>query len=102
MSEIYNIIDKKKLDVVKKPISKAHGLPNECYTSREYTFIERKKLFEDKWVVVGTASSLPNTGDIKPFDLFGIAQTFRQPRFFANALSQLRFSLLNPKSNQAH
>ena len=47
MSEIYNIIDKKKLDVVKKPISKAHGLPNECYTSREYTFIERKKLFED-------------------------------------------------------
>ena len=72
MSEIYNIIDKKKLDVVKKPISKAHGLPNECYTSREYTFIERKKLFEDKWVVVGTASSLPNTGDIKPFDLLGI------------------------------
>ena len=72
MSEIYNIIDKKKLDVVKKTISKAHGLPNECYTSREYTFIERKKLFEDKWVVVGTASSLPNTGDIKPFDLLGI------------------------------
>ena len=72
MSEIYNIIDKKKLDVVKKPISKAHGLPNECYTSREYTFIERKKLFEDKWVVVGTASSLPNSGDIKPFDLLGI------------------------------
>ena len=72
MSEIYNIIDKKKLDVVKKPISKAHGLPNECYTSREYTFIERKKLFEDKWVVVGTASSVPNIGDIKPFDLLGI------------------------------
>ena len=72
MSEIYNIIDKKKLDVVKKPISKAHGLPNECYTSKEYTLIERKKLFEDKWVVVGTASSLPNGGDIKPFDLLGI------------------------------
>jgi len=72
MSEIYNIVDKKKLDVVKKPISKAHGLPNECYTSKEYTLIERKKLFEDKWVVVGTASSLPNGGDIKPFDLLGI------------------------------
>ena len=72
MSEIYNIIDKKKLDVVKKTISKAHGLPNECYTSKEYTLIERKKLFEDKWVVIGVASSIPNIGDIKPFDLLGI------------------------------
>ena len=72
MSEIYNIIDKKKLDVVHKPISKAHGLPNECYISKEYTLIERKKLFEDKWVVIGVASSLPNIGDTKPFDLLGI------------------------------
>ena len=72
MSEIYNIIEKKKLDVVKKPIEKSHGLPNECYTSQEYTKIERKKLFEDKWVVIGVASSLPNKGDAKPFDLLGI------------------------------
>jgi len=72
MSEIYNIIDKKKLDVVKKPINKAHGLPNECYTSKEYTLIERKKLFEDKWVVIGVASSLLNVGDAKTFDLLGI------------------------------
>ena len=72
MSEIYNIINKKKLDVVKKKIDKAHGLPNECYTSKEYTKIERKKLFEDKWVVIGVASSLPNEGDAKPFDLLGL------------------------------
>ena len=72
MSEIYKIIDKKKLEVVKKPISKAHGLPNECYTNKEYTYIERKKLFEDKWTVIGTASSLPKTGDVKPFDLLGL------------------------------
>ena len=45
MSEIYNIIDKKKLDIVSKPIHEAHGLPNECYTNKEYTLIERKKLF---------------------------------------------------------
>ena len=37
MSAIYKIIDKKKLDIVKRPISKAHGLPNECYTSKDYT-----------------------------------------------------------------
>ena len=72
MSEIYKIIDKKKLEVVKKPISKAHGLPNECYTNKEYTLIERKKLFEDKWTVIGTASSLPKSGDVKPFDLLGL------------------------------
>ena len=72
MSEIYNIINKKKLDLVNKPIHKAHGLPNECYTSKEYTLIERKKIFEDKWVVIGVASSLPNIGDIKPLDLLGL------------------------------
>ena len=63
MSEIYNIIDKKKLDIVSKPIHEAHGLPNECYTNKEYTLIERKKLFEDKWIVIGAASSLPEIGD---------------------------------------
>ncbi len=72
MSEIYKIIDKKKLEVVKKPINKAHGLPNECYTNKEYTLIERKKLFEDKWTVIGAASSLPKAGDVKPFDLLGL------------------------------
>ena len=72
MSEIYNIINKYKLDIVNKPISKAHGLPNECYTNKDYTLIERKKLFEDKWVVIGVASSLPEIGDSKPFDLLGL------------------------------
>ena len=72
MSEIYNIIEKKKLDVVNNPIETSHGLPNECYTSEAYTKIERKKLFEDKWVVIGVASSVPTIGDAKPFDLLGI------------------------------
>ena len=72
MSKVYSIIDKKKLDVVNKPISKANGLPNECYTSKEYTLIERKKLFEDKWTVIGVASSLKKIGDVKPFDLLGL------------------------------
>ena len=69
---IYKLIDKAKLDVVSKPIAESHGLPNECYTSQEYTKIERKKLFEDKWVVVGVASSLPNKGDAIPFNLLDL------------------------------
>ena len=71
-TNIYDIIKKEKLDVVNKPIAEAHGLPNECYNSAEYTQIERKKLFEDKGVVIGVASSIPNSGDAKPFDLLGI------------------------------
>ncbi len=69
---IYNLINKEKLDVVSKPIAESHGLPNECYISEEYTKIERKKLFEDKWVVVGVASSLPKIGDAKPFNLLNL------------------------------
>ena len=42
MSEIYEIIDKKKLDVVSNSIEDSHGLPNECYTSEKYTKLERK------------------------------------------------------------
>ena len=72
MSEIYKIIEKTKLDVVNNPIEQSHGLPNECYTSEAYTKIERKKIFEDKWVVVGVASSVPNKGDAKPFNLLDL------------------------------
>ena len=71
-AEIYKFINKSKLDVVSKPIAESHGLPNECYISQEYTKIERKKLFEDKWIVVGVASSVPNKGDAKPFNLLDL------------------------------
>ena len=70
--KIYDFIDKKKLDAVKKPIAQSHGLPNECYISKEYMGFERKKLFEDMWTVIGVASSIPNMGDAKPFNLQNI------------------------------
>ena len=71
MSDIYNIINKEKLDIVSKPIKDAHGLLDSV-TLVEYTLIERKKLFEDKWMVIGVASSLPNVGDAKPVDILGM------------------------------
>ena len=71
-NEIYKIIDKEKLNIVNDAIENAHGLPNECYLSGPYNNIERKKIFEDKWVTIGVASSVPNPGDTKPFDLLGI------------------------------
>ena len=69
--EIYKIINKEKLSIVSESIEKAHGLPNECYLNGLYTKIERKKIFENKWVTIGVASSVPNTGDTIPFDELG-------------------------------
>ena len=102
MSEIYEIIDKKKLDVVSNPIEKSHGLPNECYTSEKYTKLERKKLFEDKWVVIGIGSSIPNKGDAIPFDLLGIPLILLRDkenkiRVFHNVCSHRGYKILQKK-----
>ncbi|MDC0226750.1 Rieske 2Fe-2S domain-containing protein [Alphaproteobacteria bacterium] len=99
-NNIYNIIDRSKLDVVSESIEKAHGLPNECYLNGEYTAIERKKIFEDKWVVIGTASSVQNPGDAKPFDLLGIPLIIlrdkeKKIRVFHNVCSHRGYKLLN-------
>ena len=58
MKKLSQILDLKKLKVVNKNIYKAHGLPNECYTDLDYLSIERKKIFQNKWVVSGVGLSL--------------------------------------------
>ena len=103
-SRIYKLIDKAKLDVVSKPIAESHGLPNECYTSQEYTKIERKKLFEDKWVVVGVASSVPNKGDAKPFKLLDLPIIILRDkknkiRVFHNVCSHRGYKILQKPCN---
>ena len=104
MSDIYNIINKEKLDIVSKPIKDAHGLPNECYTSKEYTLIERKKLFEDKWMIIGVASSLPNVGDAKPVDILGMPILLvrgkdKKIRVFHNVCSHRGLKLVTKPGN---
>jgi len=98
-SNIYDIIDKKKLDAVNKHISESHGLPNECYVSEEYTKFERKKLFEEKWTVIGVGNSVPNPGDAKPFDLLGIPLMIlrdkkNQIKVFHNVCSHRGYKIL--------
>ena len=101
---IYKIIDRKKLEVVNKPITESHGLPNECYISQDYTKIERKKLFEDKWVVVGTASSIPKKGDAKPFNLLDLPMIVLRDkknkiRVFHNVCSHRGYKILQNPCN---
>ena len=98
--DIFSIIDKKKLDVVGESIENAHGLPNECYLNGAYTAIERKKIFEDKWVTIGVASSVPNPGDTKPFDLLGIPLIIirdknNKVRVFHNVCSHRGYKLVH-------
>ena len=99
-SELYNIINKEKLDIVNESIEKAHGLPNECYLNGPYTQIERKKIFENKWVTIGVASSIPNPGDTKPFDLLGIPLILirdkkNNVRVFHNVCSHRGYKLIH-------
>jgi len=101
---IYKIIDRKKLEVVNKPITESHGLPNECYISEDYTKIERKKLFEDKWIVVGTASSIPNKGDAKPFNFLDLPIIILRDkknkiRVFHNVCSHRGYKILQKPCN---
>ena len=70
LSEILNI---KKIEAVNKSIDVANGLPNECYTSDDYLTYEKKRIFCDKWTVVGVGSSIPNPGDAKPYNLLGLS-----------------------------
>ena len=96
LSEILDIV---KIKNISKPIEEAHGLPNECYTSPEYQMIEREKIFNDKWTVIGVASSVPNQGDAKPYNLLGIPLVILRDRdnkirVFHNVCSHRGFKLL--------
>ena len=95
-----DILDVKKIKVVSNPIEKAHGLPNECYTSPDYMMYEREKIFADKWCVIGVASSVPNIGDAKPYSLLGIPLIIwrdkeKKIRVFHNVCSHRGFKLLD-------
>ena len=88
-----------RLNIVCNSIEKAHGLPNECYLGGDYSKYERKYLFEDKWVVIGVASSLKNIGDATPFNLLGIPliilrDKYNKIRVFHNVCSHRGYKLL--------
>ena len=98
------ILDIKKVEAVNKSIEVANGLPNECYTSEDYLTYEKKRIFCDKWTVVGVGSSIPNSGDVKPYNLLGIPLILirgkdMQIRVFHNVCSHRGFKLLDKTCN---
>ena len=104
MNEIYDYIDEGKLSVVLESIENAHGLPNECYLEGPYNKIERKKIFENNWVVIGTGSSISEPGDTKSFNLLGIPLILLrdnnyQIRVFHNVCSHRGYKLISEDCN---
>jgi len=98
--DLSEVLDIKKIEAVNKPIEKAHGLPNECYTSEKYMMIERERVFQDKWTVIGIGSSVPNPGDALPYKLLGIPLIIlrdkeRKIRVFHNVCSHRGHKLLD-------
>ena len=94
------ILDLKKLHTVNKPIETANGLPNECYTDKDYFDYEKNKVFCDKWTVIGVGSSIPNPGDVKPYNLLGIPLIMIRDkdmkiRVFHNVCSHRGFKLVD-------
>ena len=94
------VLDIEKIKAVNQPIEKAHGLPNECYTSEKYLIIERERVFQDKWTAIGIGSSVPNPGDALPYNLLGIPLIIlrdkeRKIRVFHNVCSHRGYKLLD-------
>jgi choline monooxygenase len=98
--DLSEVLDLNKIEAVNKPIEKAHGLPNECYTSEKYLIIERERVFQDKWTAIGIGSSVPNPGDALPYNLLGIPLIIlrdkeRKIRVFHNVCSHRGHKLLD-------
>ncbi len=101
---LLEILDIEKLHNVDKPIEIANGLPNECYTNTNYLAYEREKIFCGKWTVVGVGSSIPNIGDVKPYNLLGIPLILIRDknmsiRAFHNVCSHRGFKLIDEPCN---
>ena len=98
--KLSDILDPNKIEVVKNPIEKAHGLPNECYLSDDYLEFEKEKVFKNNWTMIGVASSVPNPGDAKPFNLLGIPILIvrnkeNEVKVFHNVCSHRGFKLVD-------
>ena len=100
LDALSRIVDLDKIEATKNSINEANGLPNECYLNDEYFKIERERVFFDNWIVVGVSSSVPETGDAKPFNLMGIPLLILRDknnkiRVFHNVCSHRGMTLLN-------
>lgn len=59
------------IEAINRPVADAHGLPRQAYTDATFLDLEREHIFDASWVFVAAAESLPDVGDVLPFELIG-------------------------------
>jgi len=57
---------------MRAPIAEARTFPQIAYRSQDFFEFEVANLFSRNWVAVGFAGSLPQVGDVAPFEIFGM------------------------------
>ncbi|MGI9449372.1 MAG: aromatic ring-hydroxylating oxygenase subunit alpha [Geminicoccaceae bacterium] len=60
------------LELTRRSIGKAKGLPNQCYTDPDFFDREKREIFGRSWSVIGFGKDIPEPGDVLPVDHLGI------------------------------
>ncbi|NKB58209.1 MAG: Rieske 2Fe-2S domain-containing protein [Alphaproteobacteria bacterium] len=63
---IEQILGKRAIAAVRKPLETAGGLPGAAYTGQEFFDLEQTTLFPRTWMGVGFESDIPKPGDAMP------------------------------------
>lgn len=66
---VEQILGKRAVAAVRKPIEKAGGLPGAAYTSQEFFDLEMERFFPRTWMGAGFESDIPNPGDAMPIKI---------------------------------
>ncbi|MBT6508969.1 MAG: aromatic ring-hydroxylating dioxygenase subunit alpha, partial [Rhodospirillaceae bacterium] len=67
-----NILTDEVLSRFDLATEEATGLPNACYTSKEWLKDENTRLFAKTWMLAGFCHDIPGKGDACPVDLAGM------------------------------
>ena len=70
--ELSQLIDQSQVDSVMAPIDQAMTPPAIAYTDPVWFDLERRRVFERRWMAVRFESVLPRVGDAEPFEVFGM------------------------------
>jgi len=63
---VEQILGKKVVAAVRRPIETARGLPGAAYTSQEFFELEQERFFPRTWMGVGFEADIPKPGDAIP------------------------------------
>ena len=63
---VEQILGKRAVTAIRKPIEAAGGLPGAAYTSQEFFDLEQETFFPRTWMGVGFEADIPKAGDAMP------------------------------------